>query len=594
MIQRKSVVLLLIASLVLSNTASAVESPSEGSRPQAKLEKADVIIAMPFEEVDLTDMPSQFPSANILPIQSETPTSANSSSGFKQTCKSWFNFGKSIIDPTELVYPMTAKRALYWTLYAGIGTGAYLLDHYYNASQYIVDEINAKNLYVMGIVYGTEPLVSIINLVFSKYPNAMTPVDEESRIFPTPGAEEVALVIPCHNSENKITKTIKAALRHLKPEQIFLVDNGNSAQPADKTKEVAHSIDPAINYIWLPMGGSKNTPQYVGAIAAKLQNYKYVLTTDDDVTIPETFNFGTDRVKGHVKGVCYPVRAVTESQNPGPWAKLLVGWQNIEYQNADMGKLVEDAAGGVLYPHGAASLWDTDTLIAALKRHDLVFFSEDLKLGLALQELKGAMAMVADCTLDTDAPENFPDYYKQRVRSWEMSRYMYLGKKILNIFKKGPPRPIAGQIYTRSMQALDCVNTIADVARVPIVIVMAGQTNFWLRFAAFSALPIVPNLVRNYFKCDHRPDLQDSAFALITLPVYKLIGTAVTVLALPKALFCSIPGAKHQPTILEMEASKDPRCVWMQWDNVEQNALPEMGSPNEGVPKMFHQNHGAD
>ncbi len=478
------------------------------------------------------------------------------------------SFAKSLFNMKEVVCPLTARKAAFWCGYAGIAVGWVALEHYTGASKYILEAVKYNSTALMAVIYGTEPIMTAVNLLVAHYPLAAKPVDEESRMIPTPGAEEVALVIPCHESAAGISKTIHAALKHLKPEQIFVIDNGKSEVPTDNTKEVVAAVHPKINYLWVPLG-NKNIAQYAGALAAK--DYKYVLTTDDDVTIPASFDFGTQLMDDQVKAVCYPVRGVTEDGKPS----LLVEWQDLEYQNADLAKLAEAYFGGVLYPHGAGSLWERETLIQALRLHDTVFYAEDVKMGLALQKLRKTMKVCGASFLNTAAPTTlfgaFPNYYQQRVRSWEMGRHVYFWKFVQNLVTPGPPRSVVGHAFVKGVQLLAVVGNLADYARIPLMVIMFNDPSYWAKFGAFTVGSIAPAFWWNYVKLSHRPDLQTTLRAVVTVPAYKVLYSAVSVLSVPRALFIYLPNLEPKPTIEKLEKDRDPRCVWLQWDQQDQS-----------------------
>lgn len=50
--------------------------------------------------------------------------------------------------------------------------------------------------------------------------------------------KELAIIIPCHHSANTIESTIASCLKHVKPNQIFIMDNAKSKTPPDNTAEV--------------------------------------------------------------------------------------------------------------------------------------------------------------------------------------------------------------------------------------------------------------------------------------------------------------------------------------------------------------------
>ncbi|MEO5969004.1 MAG: glycosyltransferase, partial [Bdellovibrionia bacterium] len=262
-------------------------------------------------------------------------------------------FVKSILNFKEVVCPMTKRKAAMWLGFAALGGGIAALETTVGFSEYIMQAVQYNSTALMAVIYGLEPLFSLFDLAVAKYPEAGKLPDPA---VGTPGAEEIALVIPAHNSAGIIKKTLKAALKHLKPEQIFVVDNGSGEMPSDNTADKIKAVNPGIHYIYQAIP-NKTIAQYAGTMAASKLGYKYIMTTDDDVRLPENFDFCTNRINDEVKAVCFPIRAVSPDGKPS----ILVNWQDVEYQASDLAKLAEDRFGVTQYPHGAGSLWETDT-----------------------------------------------------------------------------------------------------------------------------------------------------------------------------------------------------------------------------------------
>ena len=493
-------------------------------------------------------------------------------------------FCLSLLNPTEIFCPVNARKIAHWCGYGLIAAGIWGLDRYTQTFPAIGDAIRYNSTAVLTIMYGTEPVMCALNLLIAQYPEAVEPIDEESRIIPTPGAEDIALVIPCHRSAAVIGGTLRAALHHLKPEQIFVIDNANTKTPPDNTREVVAAIDRKINYVWVPRG-NKVVAQYAGSQAAK--DFKYILTTDDDVTIPTNFDFGTDLMSEQVKAVCYPVRAI-----PGDGkSSLLVEWQDLEYAISDLSKAAEDAFGGVLYPHGAGSLWDRETFLEVLRRHDTIFYADDVKMGLILQDLRKSMKICATSFLSTEAPttlfgNNPPNLYQQRVRSWDMGRHVYFLKFLRTLGKHGPHRTFTGHAYIKTSEVLTVLSSVIDYLRVPVIVVLVAEPTFWVKTAAFTVIGVVPNILWNYVKVAERPDLQSTLRAVSTVWIYKTMESAISVASILRTFVVYLPNAKHKPTIRELERDNDPCCVWLKPDSSSEGAGDNAAQAYEPAPFM--------
>ncbi|KAJ9474530.1 hypothetical protein PHBOTO_005005 [Pseudozyma hubeiensis] len=386
--------------------------------------------------------------------------------------------------------------------------------------------------------------------------------------------ESTALIIPCHNADVEVLKAVLfAALVHFEPWQIFIIDNGNTPQPPNDMESSIRSqpMFARVNYIWLPVG-NKNIAQFVGAKAAAVLNLDYVLTIDDDVIIPANFAAPMHIISETVTAVCYPITAVDHKGD----RPVFVGWQDIEYKLSALAKMAESKMCGVLFPHGAASFWNRNTMIAVLRRHDLIYFADDVKMGLELQAIGERMGIDASISFETVAPETFlgpptagtPNYYNQRVRSWEMARhtlYWQFSKRFLfSLNGARTPVAIGWQKFT---QFYNSTTNFIDWIRLPMFILLGGSGQFWLKsFAFIIFLPIVPVLLYRFVKTRNRPDLHPHLIDMLTYGIYKLMYSVVCVFGGIRSMLVFFPNHGHKPTLAEMEKSKDPRCIWLRDD----------------------------
>lgn len=475
-------------------------------------------------------------------------------------------FLQSSVNPDEKVSPDIPRKAAFWCAYAAVAGGVALFENSVGLSQYVSAAARYENLLLMGVCYAYTPLVTAFVLASVRYPELVVPVvDKEGEMSPSGGTKsdstkDVATVIPCHNSAGEIANTLRACLKHMEPSQIFVVDNGNSKEPLDDTEAKVREVHPLINYLWLPMG-NKNIAQYAGTMAAK--DYKYIMTVDDDVILPDNFDFGTHLIDEETKAVCFPCRPAARDGKPS----ILIEWQDIEYKIADCVKNVEGRFCGVLFPHGAASLWERETFIEALKLHDTVFYAEDVKLGFALQQMGKKMAFSLTTPLTTYAPTTLfgqaPNYYQQRVHSWEMGRQIYYLKFLRNFLAPSQQKTFAGTAVMKAFQGLSVINNTMDWIQLPLLVCMANNPSYWIKTGAFSAAITVPLLVWNYSKISKRPDLKSSLTAIMTYPAYKVLYSAASVCGAIRSLAVYWPNFQQSATIQELEGRGDERCIWL-------------------------------
>ncbi|KAF5677384.1 hypothetical protein FCIRC_6783 [Fusarium circinatum] len=195
---------------------------------------------------------------------------------------------------------------------------------------------------VLVIVLTLEPLMFLIILSIARVPPYNPPKTHSSPVVQEPADEkspsdlergvvpsvteawETALMIPCHNSDREaLRKVIESAYPHFRPQDIFIIDNGRSRHPQDLSfRHWLKNLHPDLVYIWSPIG-SKNAAQLVGSLAAK--NYKYILTTDDDVSLPENYRHPIHFMNDHQRAVAFPL-AGTDADGNTPLG--MVSWQD--------------------------------------------------------------------------------------------------------------------------------------------------------------------------------------------------------------------------------------------------------------------------
>lgn len=475
-------------------------------------------------------------------------------------------FVAQLLSPKEIVLPVTSKKVVTWSVYLSAIAGFVLLDHYYQLGKHIGDGLRFNNTILMSFIYGTEPALLVLLFCLGRYgPRAQAPSSHLSLAARRARANtnDSALVIPAHNSDpTAFRHMLETALLSFAPQNIFVVDNANCAAPIGETQDIVHDVDADINYMWLPIG-NKNAAQYVGSMAVKNAGLRYVLVVDDDVHVPQSFIAPTHLLTGRTKAACFPIEA-TDSRGKKP---LLIGWQDLEYKMAGFTKLAERNACGVLYPHGAVSFWERDTLLEVLRKHDLVFFGEDLKLGLGLMKAQKRLTIDDSQVFATESPETLfgpaPNFYQQRVRSWEMGRHILYKEFFQALFGRNGQRTAHGFAVQKLMQSYAIAINVLDWLRVPLFVAMGAESHFWTKSAIFAASPLVPALLFKYGICRQRPDMAPSLPIALSFPVYKVISGALSVVGAARSLYFYWPNRNKLLTIPEMEKRNDPRCIYL-------------------------------
>lgn len=306
----------------------------------------------------------------------------------------------------------------------------------------------------------------------------------------------------------------------------------------------------------------------MGASAAR--RFKYIATIDDDVILPANFSAPTHLIDDKVKGVCFPIIAVPDQ--PDGSKSIFVQWQEIEYRFTGLLKSAERAHGGVCFPHGAGSFWERETFLEVLRRVDLVFYADDLKKGLACMELDVTLSIEHQSPIETVVPLSFtglplPNYWTQRVRSWEMSRHTLYWTWTRNFFRWNRKQHFWTVLTHKFILFYAIFVNVMDWLRLPAIIIFSfDPIPFWLVSAPLLVLPILPALILRYWKSRSagRSDLRNDLAACLTLPIYKIMYNVCSVAGLLRTIFTYYPNRKRIPTIIELEQrTGDARPFWL-------------------------------
>lgn len=324
-----------------------------------------------------------------------------------------------LLNPLEYFWPITFKKYLVLLLIGCAIAGIYFSNYYSNWIRISMNMTREYMLPVLILVIGLEPLMFLIILAASTLPANDLPLNiEKKRLAKMAGKEKLpdpenppvdpsgegcvaALVLPCHNSDrDALRRVFESAYPYFRPQDIFVVDNGRSRHPSDMSfRDWVKAEHPDIHYIWSPIG-SKNAAQLVGALAAK--DYQYILTTDDDVSLPPNYRHPVHLIDESVKGVAFPLAGINSE---GECPLFLVVWQDCEYRMSDLTKLAESNLCGVCFPHGAGWFVEREVLVELLAAfHPTDFIAEDVNSGFCLMKMKKRIAFDFRVVLATEVP----------------------------------------------------------------------------------------------------------------------------------------------------------------------------------------------
>ncbi|KAL1918568.1 uncharacterized protein VTP21DRAFT_2590 [Calcarisporiella thermophila] len=328
-------------------------------------------------------------------------------------------------------------------------------------------------------------LVSVWNLC--DYWRANTRWDPLPQPETEKASDRHAFIIVAHNSTNKLDNTIKALLKHVRPYQVFVADNGSSHEEVAMTDAICaklsdeyyggdtmdYSGDINVSHISY---GNKSIAQYAAVYYLYQQwmlgtsKIDIITTIDDDVIIPEYWpskSIEKQFEDPSKVALAYPLTA--ENNNITLMAKL----QDCEYLSGNVGRYTYDIFGTQLFASGAISTWQLTALMAVMERHCTIFNGEDLEMGHIVHKLSGRkgkklgvdmatrIGYVRDCVVPTIVPYCFIHWYdvlpnplkrklnptpcrcqehsflNQRLRSWDPAGHMFIYKWVKVIFASG-------------------------------------------------------------------------------------------------------------------------------------------------------------
>jgi hypothetical protein len=477
-----------------------------------------------------------------------------------------------MVDFRELVYPFSARKFI--TLaFVGIAiAGIVVSEHFFRWIESSMAITRRNMLPILIIVIGLEPIMMLIILCTARVPDLTSEIPEPSVSGDVETQEKVqygkvnyetALVIPCHNSDKTaVKKVLESAYPHFRPRDIFIVDNGRTKYPPDNFRDFIREQHPDIVYIWSPIG-SKNAAQLVGSLAAK--NYNYIMTVDDDMSIPANFRPPIEKIDYLTKGVAFPLRAI-DAQGSCPL--FMVAWQDCEYKMSGLSKLAESEVCGVLYPHGAGWFCERDTLIDLISNyHSLDFIAEDVNTGLAIQKMKKRIAFDARIVLETEVPTTIfgpgLNWWNQRKNSWEMGRHGRLlgfaGRLFLSL---NGQRTVQGVLAQKTIHAYAIATIVVDWVRVPVLVTMGADVIYWRQAFLLMLASSLPLMAFKYINARRRKDLQPRLWGSLTYPFYKQLYALVSIMGALRTITYYIGGHRRPKNVRKMMEENDERVFW--------------------------------
>jgi len=255
--------------------------------------------------------------------------------------------------------------------------------------KYFHEQARIKYVFLIFMCWST--LITWLPLLFSQHETDIDDIEQRD-------TSETCLIIPAYKAAKILPQTIEAALKIFKPEQIFIMANGNSSTPQDDTENVCKQY--GTRFFWVDIG-SKITAEFVGVIMAR--KYKYALLIDDDVLLPHNFPLVTNRLQGNTRCIGYTIKSTGLDSSKGT---LIQQAQDMEYKMSGMTKIFCGKYGSTTFPHGAIILWDRDTLEKLFWGHPGFHISEDWYFGHTARSAGYHIDFCSQVFIETETPPN--------------------------------------------------------------------------------------------------------------------------------------------------------------------------------------------
>ncbi|KAF2825498.1 hypothetical protein CC86DRAFT_295068 [Ophiobolus disseminans] len=242
--------------------------------------------------------------------------------------------------------------------------------------------------------------ISWLPQLMVKFEKNVEPTDDESAVQRT-DAFETCLLIPAYKAAGALPATLEHALKIFKPDQIFVLNNGNSPTPLDNTEEVCRTY--GVNHAWIPVG-SKIVAEFVGVMLSK--KYKYAMLIDDDVHLPANLPIVTERISDTAElrsTVCigYTIKSTGAG---GAKGTMIQQAQDLEYKLSGLSRHFQGTYGSATFPHGAIILWNRDILEKLFWSHPGYKISEDWYFGHTARSAGYRIEFCSQVFVETETP----------------------------------------------------------------------------------------------------------------------------------------------------------------------------------------------
>eukprot|EP00521_Asterionellopsis_glacialis_P010317 CAMPEP_0195306664 /NCGR_PEP_ID=MMETSP0707-20130614/37315_1 /TAXON_ID=33640 /ORGANISM="Asterionellopsis glacialis, Strain CCMP134" /LENGTH=426 /DNA_ID=CAMNT_0040370885 /DNA_START=259 /DNA_END=1536 /DNA_ORIENTATION=- len=215
--------------------------------------------------------------------------------------------------------------------------------------------------------------------------------------------DDIAVIIPCHNSGDVLRATLNRALLHFEGSQIFVADNNKTPNPVDDSPSITTEL--GCNYRYFSEPGKTKALYEIGSDLREIKSYKYFFLLDDDTLLPEKLSlsdevFDDPKVAGLGLGIKIKDKNHL-SQQMADWEYKLISTRwSVKSRLAGTAKMA----------HGIAVVWRADAFMHIYERNPSrtrLPFGEDGWSGLIARQKGWRIIQDSNNFVETFAPTRF-------------------------------------------------------------------------------------------------------------------------------------------------------------------------------------------
>lgn len=155
-----------------------------------------------------------------------------------------------------------------------------------------------------------------------------------------------------------------------------------------------------------------------------------------------------------------------------------------------------------------------------------------------------------------------PNYYEQRVRSWDMGPHVYTGMFIHQLFTT-THRTAIGFFVMKWYQLYAVYSIVFDVIVIPttLLYVLYAWRSLAIILPCYMVGATVNLMVWNALGYRRNPQKRASLLVLVTFPIYKVIAFVTRILGMLRAYFIFLPNFTRSPMLPEREVIAESKSI---------------------------------